>query len=96
MTTFGRWEKSGDGILTTKNANDAKGRMMGDLWSFGMGSYCPEEATTKYAKMGERIVFKEESYRTIGACFEVCWIGLPNVGARHAVPTGLPRRLVTA
>ena len=47
---------------------------MGDLRSFGMGRYGPEEATTKHAKdakMGERIVFKEESYRIIGACFEV-------------------------
>jgi len=33
-----------------------------------------EEGTTKYAKgakMGRDIVFKEESYRIIGACFEV-------------------------
>ena len=43
---------------------------MGDLRSFGMGSYGPEEATTKHAKMGERIVYKEESYRIIGACFD--------------------------
>jgi len=32
------------------------------------------EETTKYAKcakMGTQIVFKEESYKIIGACFEV-------------------------
>ena len=30
-----------------------------------------EVLTTKYAKMGTDIIFKEESYRIIGACFEV-------------------------